>query len=178
MSLTKKKAEKAKSIEPVIPDKLYFRIGEVAELCELPTYVLRFWETECSQLRPTKSSTGQRMYRRRDVDNVLHIRKLLNEDRLTIAVECTYLRQASRASTCAKRLAPPPPSRLLCPSPPGTRPKSNACARDCGKFWGCFQRAHTSRLPHFTPNVGAGVFLAAGTSLLLVTFFRRLPTMK
>jgi hypothetical protein len=60
MSLTKKKAEKAKSIEPVIPDKLYFRIGEVAELCELPTYVLRFWDTEFPQLRPTKSSTGRR----------------------------------------------------------------------------------------------------------------------
>ena len=110
MSLTKKKAEKAKSIEPIIPDKLYFRIGEVAELCELPTYVLRFWETEFSQLRPTKSSTGQRMYRRRDVDNVLHIRKLLYEDGFTIAGARQYLRDAARA-TAANQTALPFPTR-------------------------------------------------------------------
>src|SRR5579871_1378789 len=85
MSLTKKKAEKSKSIEPVIPDKLYFRIGEVAELCELPTYVLRFWETEFPQLRPTKSGTGQRMYRRREVELALHIKKLLYDEGFTIA---------------------------------------------------------------------------------------------
>lgn len=97
MSLTKKKAEKSKSIEPIIPDKLYFRIGEVAELCELPTYVLRFWETEFPQLRPTKSSTGQRMYRRRDVDNVLRIRKLLYEEGFTIAGARQHLRDEARA---------------------------------------------------------------------------------
>lgn len=97
MSLTKKKAEKSKSIEPIIPDKLYFRIGEVAELCDLPTYVLRFWETEFPQLRPTKSSTGQRMYRRRDVDNVLRIRKLLYAEGFTIAGARQHLREEARA---------------------------------------------------------------------------------
>ncbi len=99
MSLTKKKAEKAKSIEPVIPDKLYFRIGEVAGLCELPTYVLRVWETEFPQLRPSKSSTGQRMYRRRDVDSVLRIRKLLYEEGFTIAGARQHLREEARAAT-------------------------------------------------------------------------------
>src|SRR5438045_3281954 len=74
-----------KSSDIVIPDKLYFRIGEVARLCHLPAYVLRFWETEFPQLKPVKSSTGQRMYRRRDVSDVLRIKKLLYEEGFTIA---------------------------------------------------------------------------------------------
>jgi DNA-binding transcriptional MerR regulator len=71
--------------EVIIPDKLYFRIGEVASLSKLPAYVLRFWETEFPQLKPTKGSTGQRMYRRRDVENILHIKRLLYDDGYTIA---------------------------------------------------------------------------------------------
>ena len=68
----------------VIPDKLYFRIGDVAKLCGLPTYVLRFWETEFAHLAPKKSSTGQRLYRQRDVENVVRIKKLLHEQGYTI----------------------------------------------------------------------------------------------
>ena len=75
----------SRSSDVLIPEKLYFRIGEVARLCRLPAYVLRFWETEFPQLKPVKSSTGQRMYRRRDVENVLRIKKLLYEDGFTIA---------------------------------------------------------------------------------------------
>ena len=85
MATTKKKRGKAKSEDVVIPDKLYFRIGEVSKLAKLPAYVLRFWETEFPQLRPNKGSTGQRMYRRRDVENTLLIKKLLYEDGYTIA---------------------------------------------------------------------------------------------
>ena len=70
---------------PAIPDKLYFRIGEVAALCRVPTYVLRFWQTEFTQLRPGKSGTGQRLYRRRDVEMALRIKRLLHEDGYTIA---------------------------------------------------------------------------------------------
>jgi DNA-binding transcriptional MerR regulator len=81
----KPRAKTKKSGEIFIPDKLYFRIGEVARLCKLPTYVLRFWETEFPQLKPGKSSTGQRMYRRRDVENVVAIKKLLYQDGFTIA---------------------------------------------------------------------------------------------
>src|SRR5207245_4806365 len=73
-------ANSARTNEVVIPEKLYFRIGEVARLCRLPAYVLRFWETEFPQLKPVKSSTGQRMYRRKDVENVLNIKKLLYEE--------------------------------------------------------------------------------------------------
>ncbi len=72
-------AKSSKASEVLIPEKLYFRIGEVARLCHLPAYVLRFWETEFPQLKPVKSSTGQRMYRRKDVENVLRIKQLLSE---------------------------------------------------------------------------------------------------
>ena len=81
----KKSAKKPGSPAPVIPDKLYFRIGEVAELCALPAYVLRFWETEFPQLKPVKSSTGQRMYRQKDVEYALRIKKLLYDEGFTIA---------------------------------------------------------------------------------------------
>ena len=83
--------------EVVIPEKIYFRIGEVSELAKLPTYVLRFWETEFSQLKPTKSSTGQRMYRRKDVEYVMQIRKLLYEDGFTIAGARERLREVMRS---------------------------------------------------------------------------------
>src|SRR4026209_201846 len=88
----KKAVGKAKTTEILIPEKLYFRIGEVARLCRLPAYVLRFWETEFPQLKPVKSSTGQRMYRRRDVENVLRIKKLLYEEGFTIPGARQHLR--------------------------------------------------------------------------------------
>ncbi len=93
---TAKKARSKKSTEIYIPDKLYFRIGEVAKLCELPTYVLRFWETEFPQLKPTKGTTGQRMYRRRDVENVLLIKRLLYEEGFTIPGARERLKMESR----------------------------------------------------------------------------------
>ncbi|MGA9355833.1 MAG: MerR family transcriptional regulator [Terriglobales bacterium] len=97
MTLQRKGTKKsARHTEVVIPDKLYFRIGEVAELCRLPAYVLRFWETEFPQLRPIKSSTGQRMYRKRDVESVVHIKKLLYEDGFTIAGARAHLREETR----------------------------------------------------------------------------------
>ena len=74
----------APSVATIIPDKLYFRIGEVAELCGVAAYVLRFWETEFPQLRPHKSGTGQRLYRRRDVEMAIRIKRLLYEDGYTI----------------------------------------------------------------------------------------------
>jgi DNA-binding transcriptional MerR regulator len=67
-----------------IPDKLYFRIGEVARLCEVPAYVLRFWESEFPQLKPHKGGTGQRLYRRRDVEMALRIKSLLYDEGYTI----------------------------------------------------------------------------------------------
>lgn len=69
---------------PEIPDKLYFRIGEVAKLAGIKPYVLRFWESEFAGLGPKKSGTGQRLYRRKDVELVLEIKRLLYENRFTI----------------------------------------------------------------------------------------------
>src|SRR5690349_21395368 len=92
MPMTKKPARIKKSSDIIIPEKLYFRIGEVAELCRLPAYVLRFWESEFPQLKPTKSGTGQRMYRRRDVESVLRIKELLYEQGFTIAGARQFLR--------------------------------------------------------------------------------------
>ncbi len=73
-----------KTVVPEIPDKLYFRIGDVARLCEVPAYVLRFWETEFPQLKPNKGGTGQRLYRKRDVEMALRIKSLLYDQGYTI----------------------------------------------------------------------------------------------
>jgi len=69
---------------PEIPDKLYFKIGEVADLLGVEPYVLRYWETEFTQLTPKKSGTGHRLYRRKDVELLLRIKHLLYEKRFTI----------------------------------------------------------------------------------------------
>ena len=87
-----KAAKNGAADDVIIPDKLYFRIGDVAKLCKLPAYVLRFWETEFPQLAPKKSSAGQRLYRQRDVENVLRIKKLLYSDGFTIAGARQYLK--------------------------------------------------------------------------------------
>ena len=73
-----------KIVRPEIPDKLYFRIGDVAKLCDVPAYVLRFWETEFPQLKPNKGGTGQRLYRKRDVEMALRIKSLLYDQGYTI----------------------------------------------------------------------------------------------
>src|SRR6202171_3937076 len=67
-----------------IPDKLYFRIGDVSRLAGIKPYVLRFWETEFPGLGPKKSGTGHRLFRRKDVELVLEIKRLLYEQRFTI----------------------------------------------------------------------------------------------
>jgi DNA-binding transcriptional MerR regulator len=69
---------------PEIPDKLFFRIGEVSTMLGLEPYVLRYWETEFPSLSPKKSGTGHRLYRRRDVELLLQIKHLLYEKRFTI----------------------------------------------------------------------------------------------
>ena len=88
---------KGNADDVLIPDKLYFRIGEVADLCRLPAYVLRFWESEFPQLKPVKSSTGQRMYRKRDVESVLRIKQLLYEQGFTIQGARQHLRSEAKA---------------------------------------------------------------------------------
>lgn len=67
-----------------VPDKLYFKIGEVAKLIGVEPYVLRYWETEFPQIAPIKSQSGQRLYRRDDVETIIHIRELLYGQKFTI----------------------------------------------------------------------------------------------
>src|SRR5215469_5550660 len=92
----------------VIPDKIYFRIGEVSRLCGLPSYVLRFWESEFPQLKPNKSSTGQRMYRRPDVESVLRIKELLYAEGFTIAGARQQLKAETKAKQTSLPLGPVP----------------------------------------------------------------------
>lgn len=83
----KPRDREAKQIAPLpqIPDKIYFRIGEVAHLVGVEPHVLRYWEHEFRSIRPTKSQRGQRVYSRRDVDHLRKIRTLLYEQGFTIA---------------------------------------------------------------------------------------------
>jgi len=74
-----------------IPDKLYFRIGEVSELTRTKAFVLRYWETEFSGLRPVKGKSGHRLYRRKDVELIFQIRRLLYEKGFTIEGARRYL---------------------------------------------------------------------------------------
>jgi DNA-binding transcriptional MerR regulator len=93
---------------PVIPDKLYFRIGDVARLCEVPAYVLRFWETEFPNLKPNKGGTGQRLYRRKDVETALRIKHLLYDLGYTIpgARQVFKSDAASKTEASAPAFAP------------------------------------------------------------------------
>ena len=91
-----------------IPDKLYFRIGEVARLAAIKPYVLRFWETEFHVLDPKKSGTGHRLYRRKDVQLVFEIKQLLYEKRYTIEGARKFLE--GRAKNGDPATAPAPES--------------------------------------------------------------------
>jgi DNA-binding transcriptional MerR regulator len=86
---------------PEIPDKLYFRIGEVARLAGIKPYVLRFWETEFPSLGPKKSGTGHRLYRRKEVELVLEIKRLLYEKRFTIEGARKFLESQGRQGSAA-----------------------------------------------------------------------------
>ena len=77
-----------------IPNKLFFKIGEVCEIVGVEPYVLRFWETEFPNLAPEKSKTGHRVYKKKDVENVLRIKELLYERGFTIAGARKHLSRA------------------------------------------------------------------------------------
>jgi len=81
---------------PAIPNKLYFRIGEVSDLVGVKPYVLRYWESEFTDIKPSKSKSGQRLYKRRDVELLLKIKELLYEERFTINGARKRLKDFSR----------------------------------------------------------------------------------
>src|SRR5215472_2031141 len=108
---------------PDIPDRLYFKIGDVARICAVETYVLRFWETQFPQLKPNKSGTGQRLYRRREVELALEIKRLVHGEGYTISGARHALEGHRRPQPEAKvrPQAPEPPAR---PAETAKRPEA------------------------------------------------------
>jgi len=93
---------------PAIPDKLFFRIGEVSQLVGVEPYVLRYWESEFPGLSPKKSNTGQRMFRRKDVEMLLNIKQLLYDKKFTIEGARKAMKsEKNSAITIAEPEAPP-----------------------------------------------------------------------
>jgi DNA-binding transcriptional MerR regulator len=104
-----------------IPNKLYFRIGDVSRLTGIKAYVLRYWETEFPSLAPKKSGTNQRLYRRKDVEMVLEVKHLLYEKRFTIEGARTFLQQRRSAPRAvAAPVAAAGQANLFGPAPADT----------------------------------------------------------
>jgi DNA-binding transcriptional MerR regulator len=91
---------------PQLPDRLYFKIGEVARLVGVKPYVLRYWETEFSVVRPGKTRSKHRLYRRKDVETLLEIRRLLYAERYTIEGAKRRLREGNVRTSPAEEVKP------------------------------------------------------------------------
>jgi DNA-binding transcriptional MerR regulator len=87
---------------PELPDKLYFKIGEVARIVGVKPYVLRYWETEFSIIRPGKTRSSHRLYRRRDVEALLEIKRLLHQERYTIEGAKKHLKTPAKTAAAAE----------------------------------------------------------------------------
>ena len=90
-----------------LPNKLYFRIGEVAKIVGVKPYVLRYWETEFSVLKPGKTPSRHRLYRRRDVETLLEIKRLLYEEGFTIAGAKKRLKETEKEDTSVAVIVQP-----------------------------------------------------------------------
>ncbi len=97
-----------------IPRKLFYKLNEVCQITDTQPYVLRFWESEFSQLAPQRSRTGQRLYRRKDIDLVLAIKRLLNDEGCTIARAREQLGMTEHSGTMESLFDPPP---IAAPTP-------------------------------------------------------------
>ncbi len=121
-----------------IPEKLFFKIGEVCDITGIQAHVLRYWESEFPMLAPQKNRAGQRTYRKRDVEMVLRIKELLYEDQYTIAGAkkrlTNELRGASKLKVVTPEMsaqavsAPPAPVLVPAPAPPDTGESPRAFA--------------------------------------------------
>lgn len=89
------------SKEKAIPDKMYFRIGEAADILDVKPYVLRYWETEFPDIKPVKSQSNQRLYKRRDVEMLQVIKKLLYDEKFTINGARQHLKDMMREQSKA-----------------------------------------------------------------------------
>jgi len=96
-------------MERKIPSKLFFKIGEVCELTDTQPYVLRYWESEFPALAPAKNNSGQRIYRRRDIETILRIKTLLYEEGFTIAGAKKKLELEMKEQMKAGTTTTPPP---------------------------------------------------------------------
>ncbi len=106
---------------PTIPDRLYFKIGDVARILKVEPYVLRFWESQFPQLKPNKSGTGQRLYRKRDVEIAVEIKRLVYGEGYTLSGARQALGQAKRAEAQASVAAPSPTQVQAPPAAAGKR---------------------------------------------------------
>jgi DNA-binding transcriptional MerR regulator len=102
-------------MDKAIPNKLFFKIGEVCEITDTQPYVLRYWESEFPALAPAKNSSGQRIYRRKDIETVLRIKQLLYDEGFTIAgakkrLEMEMSGKGATPETMAAEAAPAPPA--------------------------------------------------------------------
>ena len=103
-----------------IPEKLFFKIGEVCDLTGVQAHVLRYWESEFPMLAPQKNRAGQRTYRKRDVEMALRIKELLYDDQYTIAGAKKKLASELRGASKLKVVTPemsaaPPPAQEIAP---------------------------------------------------------------
>ena len=96
-----------------VSDRLYFRIGDVAELLDLKPYVLRYWESEFPSIRPQKSSSGQRVYRRSDVDTIIMIKHLLYEEKYSIEGARKRLKELRREAALKESQSHPSAAPVL-----------------------------------------------------------------
>ncbi len=78
-----------------LPDKLYFKVGEVSAITGVPAYVLRFWETEFKKIKPKRTPSGQRLYRKNDIELILRVKHLLYEKKYTIQGAKQHLKTKS-----------------------------------------------------------------------------------
>ena len=105
--------------QPVqIPDRLYFRIGDVCRLAGLKSHVLRYWEAEFPPLSPKKSGTNQRLYRRKDVELVLEIKHLLYDEKFTIEGARAHIQKRKSIARSAPKPVPMPAMQGLLFGPP------------------------------------------------------------
>ncbi|HEV8487768.1 MAG TPA: MerR family transcriptional regulator [Blastocatellia bacterium] len=111
-----------------IPQKIFFRIGEVCELIKVQPHVLRYWETEFPMLTPQKNRAGQRVYRRKDVEMVMRIRDLLYEEKFTIAGAKKKLLDEIRSNSPRARASIREPEPVDVTPPQSTPPPAQAAA--------------------------------------------------
>jgi DNA-binding transcriptional MerR regulator len=147
---------------PVIPDRLYFKIGDVARICGVETYVLRFWETQFPQLKPNKGGTGQRLYRRREVELALDIKRLVHREGYTIAGAKQVLDVSPRPQAAIKAARQTGPEAVVKPviepNMAATIGRARAELRDILSILNSAEQAQVSPgVPHVTVRTKAKI---------------------